>query len=256
MSSLTKLLSILDFFTPGMPLLTADEITSRLGCSRPQGYRYIRELYAAGLLTRFSGGYSLGPRIIELDFVIRSGDPLLQSSVPLIRELRDRVGCHILLHRMYGDRLVTIHHERADGTTPVGFGRGQPMPLFRGAGYKVVLANLPPARQKKLFAAYPGEIQNSTLGKTWEAFRADLRKIRKDGYAISLGELDTSNVAIAAPIFHELEAPPSAFVFVLPMVRYQTSNHAALIKIVVEGAAEITRRAREHRQLRPKDTSS
>src|ERR1019366_8300669 len=102
--------------------------------SRPQGYRYIRELYATGFLTRFSGAYSLGPRIIELDFIIRRGDPLLRSSEPLIRELRDRVACDVILARMFGNHLVAIHHERCNDTNFVGYGRGRPMPLFRGSG--------------------------------------------------------------------------------------------------------------------------
>ncbi|MDP8990513.1 MAG: helix-turn-helix domain-containing protein, partial [Acidobacteriota bacterium] len=184
MSSVAKVLSILEFFNSGTSLLTAEEINTKLGCSRPQAYRYIRELNEKGFLTRFAGGYSLGPKIIELDYFIRIGDPLLQVSIPLIRDLRNRVGADVILVKMFGDHLVAIHHEHASDLSLVGFGRGRPMLIFRGSAYKVILANLPTARQKRLFDKYPDEVKASTLGHTWEEMRADLRKIRKAGYAV------------------------------------------------------------------------
>lgn len=248
MSSLTKLLSILDFYGPGMAALSADEIIARLGCSRPQGYRYIHELCASGLLTRFSGDYSLGPRIIELDFVIRSGDPLLETSEPLIRELRDRLRCDVLLASIFGDRIVAIHHERGDGTGFVGYGRGRPMPLFSGAGCKIILASLPVARQKRLFLKYPEDAAASKLGGTWEEFRAELRHIRRTGYALSLGELDSTNAGIAAPVFHEAGVPPAALIVVMPRARYDAGNPEMIAQIVTDVASRITARAEQRRQ--------
>ena len=69
MSSLARMLSILDLFGARAPVLSAEEIIARRNYSRPTGYRYVRELVAAGLLVRAPGGYSLGPRIIELDWL-------------------------------------------------------------------------------------------------------------------------------------------------------------------------------------------
>ena len=74
------MLKVLDLFTEEAPALTADEIIARLKYSRPTGYRYVRELVAAGLLVRAPHGYALGPRIIEFDRLIRRHDPLLTAS--------------------------------------------------------------------------------------------------------------------------------------------------------------------------------
>src|SRR5580704_16272660 len=77
-SSLSKMLQVLTLFNASEPLLTADEIMQRLDYTRPTTYRYIRELCAAGLLGRFANGYALGPRVIELDYIIRQADPVLK----------------------------------------------------------------------------------------------------------------------------------------------------------------------------------
>ncbi|MEQ1948658.1 MAG: IclR family transcriptional regulator [Bryobacteraceae bacterium] len=243
MSSLTKLLSILEFFEVGNSFLTAEEIVSRLGCSRPQGYRYIKELCSAGLLTRFSGAYSLGPRIIELDFVIRSADPLLQIARPVIRDLSNRVSCDVTLVKLFGDHMVAIHHEENVQTSGITYSRGRPMPIFRGCGFKLVLAYLPTSRQKQFFERYPEAVQTSTLGKSWEEMRADLKKIRKSGYAVSAGELDAGSIGLAAPVF---EAGPSmapcALTLIVPESRYETSNQQMLVEIVKDVASDISAR--------------
>jgi DNA-binding IclR family transcriptional regulator len=248
MSSVAKVLSILEFFNSDTPLLTAEEINSKLGCSRPQAYRYIRELNEKGFLTRFAGGYSLGPKIIELDFFIRMGDPLLQVSVPLIRDLRDRLACDITLVKMFGDHLVAIYHEQFVDSRAVGFSRGRPMPIFRGCGYKVILAYLPSVRQKRLFDKYPEAVKASALGHTWEEMRTDLRKIRKAGYAVSIGELEPLNAGIAVPILgDESSTPPPALTLVVPRARYETSNTEMLIQIVSDVAADISHNLRLRR---------
>mgnify|MGYP003345709266 FL=1 len=243
MSSLTKLLSILEFFQVGNAYMTAEEIVSKLGCSRPQGYRYIKELCTAGLLTRFSGAYSLGPRIIELDFIIRSADPLMQIARPAIHELSQRVGCDVTLVKLFGEHLVALHHEQYVHNNSIGYSRGRPMPIFRGCGFKLVLAHLPTLRQKHFFDNYQEAVQCSTLGKTWEEMRADLKKIRKRGYATSEGELDTEKVGIAAPVF-ELgpKAPPCALTLIVPAARYATSNQQLLAELVKDVASDISRR--------------
>jgi len=244
MSSITRLLSIFDLFNATNAVLTADGIISELGCSRPQGYRYIRELCAFGFLTRFSGSYSLGPRIIELDYFIRRADPLLRVAEPLMRELRDQVACDVTLAEMFGDHLVAVHHERCLDIHLVNYGRGRPMPIFRGSTYKVFVANLPVTRQKQLFLKHPEEVNSSTLGKTWEEMRADLKKIRKMGYAVVAGEVEPHNVGIAVPILDESGISVAVLTLVLPVVRFKTSNQEMLVQIVKDVASEIDRQIR------------
>ncbi|MFP3700510.1 helix-turn-helix domain-containing protein, partial [Burkholderia sp. SIMBA_013] len=44
MSTLKRALAILDLFSLATPVLTAEEIISKLSYSAPTGYRYIRDL--------------------------------------------------------------------------------------------------------------------------------------------------------------------------------------------------------------------
>ena len=86
------MLSVLDLFTSEQPVWTAEEMIAKLGYSRPTGYRYVRELCAAGLLARNASKYFLGPRVIELDYQIRQADPLTTSGQEVMKELAGRTG--------------------------------------------------------------------------------------------------------------------------------------------------------------------
>src|SRR5580692_9207329 len=134
-----RMLAVLDLFSPERPVLTAEEVAGRLGCSVATAYRYLGRLGAAGLVAGFRAAYALGPRVIELDHTIRQGDPLLHAAQPVMRELRDASGCDVLLASMFGERILAVHHERGGDPAIVSFGRGRPMPLFRGAGSRMMV---------------------------------------------------------------------------------------------------------------------
>ncbi len=91
---------------------------------RRTAYRYIRELAAAGFLKRIGGAYSLGPRIVELDYFIRENDPNLNIIQQVLRALSERLECDTLWTSFLGDHVVVNHHERGTAAHLVSCSRG------------------------------------------------------------------------------------------------------------------------------------
>jgi DNA-binding IclR family transcriptional regulator len=236
MSSLAKMLSILDLFAVDRPVLTVEDITTELQFTRPTGYRYLRELHNAGLITRFGGGFSLGPRAIELDYIIRESDPLLVAGKPVMEELCERYGCHVTLLSLINDKIICVDHISSSSDVTVTYGRGHVMPVLRGAGAKAILSKLPRSRQRRLFALYPEEHAASVLGQTVAQFCAALQEIRKAEHAISLGELDQNSVGIAVPIVNDDASLASAIVIVLSKQRFVTVDLSLMTRIVKNAA--------------------
>ncbi len=202
LSSLASSLSVLDLFSEQHPTWSADAINEALGFSRPTGYRYVRELVASGLVARITPGtYALGPRIIELDFQIRLSDPLLKAGLPVLHELVESTGCEINLIGLYGEHIVTTHQQPGIERLPLSFGRGRPLPLFRGAGSKIIVAHFAKSKLKKLYDAHADQAQQAGLGPDWDSARAALVQLKKQGHAVSQGELDPGFVGVAAPVF-------------------------------------------------------
>ena len=225
------MLAVLDLFTEASPALTADEIISRLGYSRPTGYRYVRELVSAGLLVRAPGGYALGPRIIELDWHIRTHDPVLLASRATVRRLAQQARCGVTQMGMYGERIVTTHYEPGPQPLEIGFDRGRPMPLFRGAPSKAILAFLPRARLARLHRRHGG--------RGFSRLFDELQAIRKAGYAVSFGELDAGKVGIGAPVFRSRTVAGSVCL-VLTDAQYRAADEPALVAKLLHSAAEIS----------------
>lgn len=193
---------ILRLFSPERPLWTADETAAALGFSRSTAYRQLGALVKSGLLETLerSSSYVLGPAIIELDRNIRLSDPLLTVATPAMRWLAEQapVSCTILLCRLYRDRVMCIQQEEKPGEIgAVSYERGRPMPLSRGAPSRTILAQLPPRRLATLMPTIETE---NTAGFDSEAFRRQLRDIRKQGYCITRGEVDDGVVGIAVPL--------------------------------------------------------
>jgi DNA-binding IclR family transcriptional regulator len=234
------MLAVLDLFSKERPVWSAEDIIAQLGYTRPTGYRYVQELCAAGLLNRSAASYALGPRVVELDYLIRECDPLLKICRPIMRRLVQETACDSLLVSMYGQTALAIHHEPAAENSQVGaFGRGRPMELFRGAGSKVILASLSPAIQKRIYLAHSEEIAKAGFGRSLPEFRAKLAVVRKDGYAFADRELDPNAAGLAVRVRQEPPSPPSALILVMSAIRFKLTDKALLLEIAQSAASEV-----------------
>lgn len=201
--SLAKTFQILDLFSEADPVWSTAAIIQALETSRSTGYRYIKALHDAGLLTSVRNGYySLGPRIIEMDMQIRMTDPLLLASHGVLEDLVDTIGHSALLCTAYRDSVLCIRECRAPRSPVNRFSRGQRRPLFQGAVSKVILAHLPHHRLKAIYSRQSKEVENAGLGSTWSAFRASLGKIKRDGYLVTMGEFTPGVYGVAAPVLN------------------------------------------------------
>jgi DNA-binding IclR family transcriptional regulator len=202
MTSADRLLDVLKLFSAGEPIWTVERAAPLLGVSLSTAYRYFRSLVKAGLLDPLGEGgtYVLGPAVLGLDRTIRLSDPMLQAARPTMQWLAREVGGSgvILLCRLFQGQVMCIHQERAAGLErDVSYERGLPLPMFRGAASKVILAHLPPRQLKRIFERY-AKVHGA---ESWKSLKENLRAIRRTGLCISHGELDPGTTGLGAPLF-------------------------------------------------------
>ena len=98
-NSADRILSVLNLFTDGNLEWTAEQLMDELGYSRPTMYRYLRSLRDAGLLISTSNSIlTLGPRVVEMDFLIRKSDPLVTFGKVHIHQLARTYPSLSLIH--------------------------------------------------------------------------------------------------------------------------------------------------------------
>lgn len=202
MSSLSKTLGVLDLFGPQQLQLDPETITERMGLSRATVYRYVKDLCEAGLLSRVgAGSYALGPRIVELDWMMRQYDPILIAGREPMQRLAEETGLAVFASVFYDGHIINTYITDPNEQHHFSFGRGHPLPLFRGAQSKVLVAYQKGRRLLKLFEEQISKDPNNPYSsRSWSEFARAAKKIRKDGYCITHDELNLGLTGIAAPI--------------------------------------------------------
>lgn len=209
--SAERILAILDLFTEDRLEWRPEEMMEALGYARPTLYRYLRTLRDAGLLTALpTSAFTLGPRVTELDFLMRRADPLIRAGEPELVRLADRHPGSALLVRWYGRKLLCVASVVSAPAPVSSYPRGRPMPLARGAISRAILAWLPRRTLEPLIDERLEEFAGHGVGATVPEVMASLRGVRRDGYAIARGEVTPGVVGIAAPVFAGGNAPIAA----------------------------------------------
>jgi DNA-binding IclR family transcriptional regulator len=245
-----KALMVLSLFTMEKPEWTVDEAIRELSLSSSMAYEYFRSLIDAGLLVASTAGhYALGPTVLVMDRIMRRHDPLIHQAQDIMSDLLsgdladdDAVA---LLCRSFRTKVMCVD-QRA--SKPAGFlisyERGLPMPLYRGAASKSILAKLPSRATRRLWDQESDQITNAGLGTTWDDFKKSLRQLRKNDVIVTRGEIDTGLVGISAPVL----GPDGDVLGSLGIVATEAlvsgfkGGEGALVKRVGEQALRLTAR--------------
>ncbi len=204
MSRSSRLLVVLALFENGRPVWTVEQISRALGISASTAYRHVRDLVRGGFLDPVTGaGYALGPAFIRYDRVLRQSDPLIQVAGPVMDELLARTSqaCTVVLCRRFKDCVMCVHEVRGKKSRgETSYERGVAMPLFFGATSKVILAQLPERLLRKVYLANEKTIRRVLRTRDWGEFRAQLKDIRRAGFALTESEVAKGRTGLAAPI--------------------------------------------------------
>ncbi|MGK6313427.1 IclR family transcriptional regulator [Neorhizobium sp. DT-125] len=247
-NSLERLQAVLDVFTEDHLEWTPEELMEELGYSRPTLYRYLKILKDRGFLTSMPNtGFTLGPRVVEMDYLLRKSDNLLLSGEPYLHQLTGRYECTALLVRWYGEKILCVDSLSSSHEAISSYPRGRPMPLSRGAIGRSIVAFLPRRNLVPLIQRTLGEWQAAGVGDTVEAVLDALKSIRKTGYALAYGEVTPGVVGFAAPIFDAGQSPIASFSVSIAQELVRGSVAEEIGRDVRRAAGEISAALASHR---------
>lgn len=243
MTSLDKMLGILDLFDDGKTGVQLEDVMRLTQLSRATAYRYLQSLSNAGLLAPAAGGaYVLGSRVIELDRLMRLTDPLLTNASPVMHEVAAALGVNFMLCSYYGDKVMCADLAWPDESLVRVYERGRPMPMFRGAMAQVILSNLTPYQLRSIMLWHGDEIEAAGLGSNWDEFRATMSRMRKAGCVVTRGEVIPDLVGIGAPILDPDKRVLGSLVMILTEAGFARVDAAAMRRQVIEAAGRINER--------------
>lgn len=229
MLSHERMLHVVDLFDLDHPEWSFEALIAETGYSRSTLYRYLKTLTDFGLLATLPGkGYTLGPRIIELDYQILTTDPVIHAARPVMIELVKSVAGVSLLCRRYREHVLCVHQESSAPDLRSNYVRGRSRPLMRGAASLAILCNFSSYQLKKLYDQDPKTFVQAGLGGTLAEVRETLRQMRGAGWVHTEGQVTEGVTGVAAPIFDSGDEVVGSLSVTLPQARISEEKLAAV----------------------------
>jgi DNA-binding IclR family transcriptional regulator len=234
-----KILRALFAFSVEQPRHSAESLSEYLGAPLSSTYRYIGILRDANIIDEDGRGtFVLAPRVIGLAQAARAGTDLASVARPHMQRIAADVGETVILLRRSGDRAVCIERAEASSHLRLSFEVGTALPLHRGAGPKLLLANESPAEIEQTLGEIAHRDPNFSTSNT--SFMRELKIIRARGWSESRAEITSHVYAVAAGIVTSTGII-AAISFVAPAFRTPKTREAILREQLTNAATAINR---------------
>lgn len=238
-STADKVLDVLLLYEEAWPELSADQICELIDAPRSTTYRYIRTLRDKGFLEKSpSGGFRLGPRLLQLGRIARSRLDVSNIALPVMEDIARQTRETVLLTRLFGSNAVCVERIEGPQTVRISFELGQVQPLHAGASSKILLAYVDEETWDEHLRLPLERFSEYTITDP-DVLKEGLRQIRRQGYCISESEVDVGARAVAVPISDARGRVVAALSTVGPAFRMDDATLERHLELLRLGATTI-----------------
>ncbi len=198
--SLDRGLAVIRAFDAEHPELTLAEVARITGLNRASARRFLHTLVELGYV-RFDGRlFALRPKILELGYAYLSSLSLPEVAMPHLEHLVERVHESSSVSVLDGDEVVYVARVPTRRIMRIAIAVGTRFPAFATSMGRVLLAGQSDDwLDGYLATAKLSAITTHTIADA-NRLRAEVLRIRRDGYALVDQELEEGLISLAAPI--------------------------------------------------------
>ena len=196
-----RAVSLLKMFSDTRPEWGLTELSRAAGLNKTTVYRLLTALASEGLVARspITEAYRLGPEAIALGArALRSND-LRTVSRGYLEDLARRSEETASLEVLVDAEVLIVDEVHGRKWLHGSPSVGTRWPAHATSTGKVMLAYLPEADRKAILRAPLAQPARKTI-PTLGALRGELARVRTQGYAIAVAELEDSYSAVGAPV--------------------------------------------------------
>ncbi len=235
-AAIDRAVDVLFLFAASSGSLGVTEISNELGTSKAVVHRILTSLRERHLITidPDSRRYSLGPAVLELAAAYRDQLDLRSLAIDEMRKLSAQTGETATISVRHGDRRVYVAQITPPREVKMTVPIGGSFPLHAGASSKAFLAWLNEAEIELYLDENPLEALTDATIVSSEVLRAELDRIRRHGFAVSLGERQHDAGSVAAPVLDHNLQPVAVISVCGPIERFRdkvTQSSAAVLEV-------------------------
>jgi IclR family pca regulon transcriptional regulator len=198
--SLERGLSVIRAFDGDHPKLSLSEVAVRTGLSRAAARRFLRTLVDLGYMRLEGSQFSLRPKILELGYAYLSSLSLPEVAMPHLEQLVEQVRESSSVCQLDGDDVVYIARVPTRRIMTVAISVGTRFPAYATSMGRVMLADKPADWLGHYLASATLRPLTPHTKADPALLRAELARIRAQGWALVDQELEEGLRSVAAPI--------------------------------------------------------
>jgi DNA-binding IclR family transcriptional regulator len=242
-NSIIRVLDILECFSDISNSWSLGDLAARLGLPTTTVHRQLSTLITKGYIKQDVSRktYSIGNRLILMSCAILSKYDLRNVAVPHLEKLSQTVGETVHLCQLDGFDMFYVDKVECQMSVSCNSRIGGRVHAHAGAAGKVLLSAQNEAvidRYCQMLPDLPGYTVN-TIG-TPETLRAELDKVRLQGFAIDNEEVEIGLLCLAAPIYNMDRQCMAAVSISGPMFRMK-SQVESFIPLLRHCTGEVSR---------------
>lgn len=218
--SLVRGLSVIRTFNADRPRQTLAQVAEATGLARATARRFLHTLVTIGYAGTDGTEFWLTPRVLELGYSYMSGLGLPAIAQPRLEELSRRIGESSSLSVLDGPDIVYVNRVPVRRIMTVSITIGTRFPAYTTSMGRVILAGLPQDELDAYLAEVDFKAYTPSTIVEPEQLRAEIARVREQGFAIVDQELEPGLRSLAAPVHS-----PSGKVVAAVNVSTQTVVH-------------------------------
>jgi len=240
-TALQRGLKLLNLFSESPRGLTAKQVAalSRLPVSTV--HRFLANLVTAGFLNRdLEGTHHLGIACFAIGQAAAGQLDIRRLSLPYLRELNQQTRETIHLTVRHG--VSAVYVEKLDSPEPLRIHSriGASVPLYCTAVGKVMLAYMPSDEQECVLSQLELKRLTPNTAGSLQELRAELFRVRKNGYASDLEEHELHIRCVAAPIWDHTGSVQSSVSITAPSLRMPVARLRQLAPLIQTAGLQIS----------------
>ncbi|MEM1298064.1 MAG: IclR family transcriptional regulator [Pseudomonadota bacterium] len=197
-ASVLKGFEILGLFSEGAPEISTATVVEGLGMNTATAHRFLMSLEECGaLISTRRGHFMLGPRVEELGRLAEVSNGWSALVQPKLEALSKDLGESVMACRLSSNGPVCVAVAHSQQTISVNIRLGTLLPLHLSAQGKLWLADMPEASRSRKLKSLP---VLGPIAPDIEALNAELATIRKQGFALNLGDNEPDIAAVSIPL--------------------------------------------------------
>ena len=218
------------------------EIAASLEVHKSTAFRLVATLEQHGLVEQVEGRgkYRLGVGLLRLAGATTARLDVVQEARPICRRLAQETGETVNIAVLSESSALYLDQVAGSSALQSHNWVGQHIPLHATSNGKVLLSGLEGDRLGEVLRRLPSYTDATITRKS--KLRQELERVRADGYAVAVDELEVGLSAVAAPIRNAHGDVIASMSVSGPTFRMPTDKLDRAVKLCVDAADEVSHR--------------